>query len=455
MRENPQALMVRALAVLVIAGLVGVFAVSEIRRQIIQRTAVDVQNSLDRLAKLAEFEAVVGDAEGSLRSYLLTGAPRYKDAFEAAVANAPRALDQLAQLYMKEGSPGPSAFRQLAAFSGVRFGQLFSLRDLFDAKGGRAAIDLLDTGLDDRSEQRVTALITELRAAERDNVRRRNTEWTEEHKQNRLFMALITLAVIVLVVVTASLALNELRNRRDRARELESIVAARTSELASLTSHLQSSVEEEKANLARELHDELGGLLVSAKMDLNQLKSVLPANDEQSAARVARMDKALADGVRFKRRIVEELRPTLLDNLGLIPALRWQVEQACAAAGLNHELNLPEEEPAILPQTRIGLFRIVQEALNNIMKHASASTVWLDVALEETHLRLSIADDGVGLKDEVMRGKGGHGLTGMRHRVRGMGGRLMLGQRAGGGTLIEVIVSLEAREPDGQIERGA
>src|SRR4029077_3564221 len=114
----------------------------------------------------------------------------------------------------------------------------------------------------------------------------------------------------------------------------------------------------------RELHDELGGLLVAARMDLSWLEERVDSRDAGVRRYFQRVHEALQSGVDIKRRVIESLRPTLLDNLGLVPALRWQVADACERAGLRHLERYPDELQ-LTPQASIAVFRIVQEALAN------------------------------------------------------------------------------------------
>src|SRR6202042_2556917 len=125
--------------------------------------------------------------------------------------------------------------------------------------------------------------------------------------------------------------------------------------------------------LSRELHDELGGLLVAARMDLSWLQQRLPTADPAIEQRFKRIHDSLSAGVDLKRRVVEELRPTLLDNMGLFTALRWQYKETCRRNGLRCTETIPENEMKFSPDAAIGVFRIAQEALTNILKHAEVS----------------------------------------------------------------------------------
>ena len=182
--------------------------------------------------------------------------------------------------------------------------------------------------------------------------------------------------------------------------------------------------EREKSALARELHDELGGLLVATRMDLAQLRRRTVIPDADAEARWKRIDAALTAGVELKRRIIEELRPTLLDNLGLVAALRWQAEQTCEVGRLKLELDLPDDEPVLNDDAGIAIFRCVQEALANVLKHARATQVKLALRQSGSALVVVIEDDGIGLPADAARRAGSHGLKQMRFRMQAVGGEM-------------------------------
>jgi signal transduction histidine kinase len=142
--------------------------------------------------------------------------------------------------------------------------------------------------------------------------------------------------------------------------------------------------------------------------------------------------------VQIKRRIIEELRPTLLDNLGLAPPIEWQVNEFCSRAGLKCTLALPGDDLTLDPRVSIALYRILQEALTNIGKYARAKNVRVELNVADDNISLLIEDDGVGIPDGAQKNKLSHGITGMRQRVRALHGELSIQRRAEGGTLIEV-----------------
>ena len=230
-----------------------------------------------------------------------------------------------------------------------------------------------------------------------------------------------------------------LQRRLDECLETE--VATRTQELSSLTSHLQTHTEREKAALARELHDELGGILTPAKMDLAWLESRL-GNDPEYNERMARLGKLIDQGIDLKRRVIEKLRPSLLDHLGLASALQWYVDETCRAAGIEPHLHIGKTLERLPPDLEIALYRLVQEAVTNVVRHSKAGH--LDLTLERTPkgIHLTVSDDGVGMENAHAASNLTHGLTGMRHRLRSVGGTLDVHSVSGSGTRVAMFVPL-------------
>jgi len=257
-----------------------------------------------------------------------------------------------------------------------------------------------------------------------------------------IFLAL--LAVGLLIALSRLLAADAIRRESLRAaserhaKDLESLVEARTRELSALSTHLQALSEKERSELARNLHDELGGLLTAAKMDLSWLQSRVP--DPALQERLAQLGAVLDEAMDLKRRVVEDLRPSLLDHFGLPTALRAYVDAACAKAGLRAELVLPEESAPMPRETAIALFRIVQEGVTNIIRHAGAHAVSLQFAVERDVCRIVLADDGRGFDATDPRFRWSHGITGMRQRVRALSGQFEIDSTPGAGTTLRVSV---------------
>jgi signal transduction histidine kinase len=222
---------------------------------------------------------------------------------------------------------------------------------------------------------------------------------------------------------------------------VEAEVGKRTQELSSLSAYLQAHTEREKAALARELHDELGGILTPAKMDLAWLQSRL-GEDPDFRERMGRLGALIDQGIDLKRRVIEKLRPSLLDHLGLSSALQWYVDEACRAVSIEPHLHISKTLERLPPDLEIALYRLVQEAVTNVVRHAKASH--LDLTLERTPkgVHMTVSDDGIGIHDLDAAKRLSHGLAGMSHRVRSIGGTMDVHSLSGKGTRVELFVPL-------------
>jgi signal transduction histidine kinase len=209
-------------------------------------------------------------------------------------------------------------------------------------------------------------------------------------------------------------------------------------ELSALSSHLQSLAEKEKSELARTLHDELGGLLTAAKMDLSWLQARMDKPEYQE--RLAQLGSVLDEAMSLKRRVVEELRPSLLDHFGLPTALRAYTESVCAQANIQPDIRLPEDGAGAPKELAIALFRIIQEGLTNVVRHAAASRVVLELTCDGKEYAFTLHDDGRGFNPNDNRDSWPHGIMGMQHRVRALGGRFALDSAPGKGTTLRVAV---------------
>ena len=290
-------------------------------------------------------------------------------------------------------------------------------------------------------------------------------------------------ALVLLALAALLMFVRELR-RSDAVRALEherlaTKIEERTARLRDLADHLATVREDERGRLARELHDEMGGLLTAMKLELARLRRVqgVPA---AALERLASIDARLSDGIAFKRRVVENLRPSSLDQLGLKVALENLCADASSVMGVPVHVNL--QDVTLGNDLDLTVFRIAQESLTNIAKYASANTVWVDLirtggsakgdgdangngngigngngngngnsasasgngsnSARDATVTLTVRDDGRGF-DPTTAGAGRHGLLGMQVRVEGHHGTFRVLSRAGQGT--QIVVTLPER----------
>lgn len=224
---------------------------------------------------------------------------------------------------------------------------------------------------------------------------------------------------------------------RQRESQLEKTVVQRTALLRELTNHLETVREEEKRAIARELHDNMGASLTALSMHLEGVYQVLPP-DEKWADRKTRMQGLMKSLVATTRRIQTELRPNTLDLFGLKAAISEQLDELHERTGVACHASLPDEDVAVGHEMEIAIYRMLQEMLNNVTKHAKASKVDVILDVDEDHVALTVRDDGVGIPEERRDNHKTYGLRGLRERATYFGGKVDIRSTPGKGALITI-----------------
>ncbi|HET6484958.1 MAG TPA: sensor histidine kinase, partial [Spirochaetia bacterium] len=209
-------------------------------------------------------------------------------------------------------------------------------------------------------------------------------------------------------------------------------------ELRSLASHLQALREEERTRVAREVHDELGGLLTTLKMELSLVARRGSRNScqEEYHSALELIEQSLA----MIHRIAADLRPVVLDDFGLFPALEWYLRDFQKRTGISCDLRADPVEWTLDRSSAASLFRVVQEALTNVARHAHATTVTVDLHREGGRLRVSVEDNGVGIDEARLANTRSYGLIGIRERVLSLGGELAIRGAPGRGTTVSLSI---------------
>ena len=220
------------------------------------------------------------------------------------------------------------------------------------------------------------------------------------------------------------------------------------SQLSALAAHMESVKETERLNLAREVHDDLGGNLTAIKIGLSWLKQNLPAGETRLHERAVYLDNVVDQTIESTHRIASSLRPPVLE-FGIVSALSWQLQNFAKNTDIPYQFNAPQDAIPLDPEAAITVFRIAQEALTNVAKHARATQVTIDLSLYDDCLLLTIADNGAGIKSVPdMPDKHGFGILGMTERAAVLGGTLTLQAAPLGGTQVNLRIplSLAGRE---------
>lgn len=213
--------------------------------------------------------------------------------------------------------------------------------------------------------------------------------------------------------------------------------------LRNLSAYLQTIREEERVRLAREIHDELGQLLTVLKMDLFWLKNRFPAADAEMNSKAEDMTRIVDQTIQSVQRICMELRPSVLDNLGFPAAVQWHLKEFERRANISCRLKIEPEEFELDKDHSTMLFRIVQEALTNVMRHAKAGRVEVDVHKSDSRLVVEIRDDGIGIPDDKIDAPQSFGLVGMKERLLKYSGELKISGKPNQGTTVSVTLPLK------------
>ena len=242
----------------------------------------------------------------------------------------------------------------------------------------------------------------------------------------------------------------DITDRWDAIRAAEEARAdAETSaaELRALARRLSEIREEERRTIARELHDQVGQALTALKLDLAGVRGQIPTGPGgEGASRLATMEALLDETLETTRRLSAMLRPSILDDLGLAAAIRWQAAEFTQRTGVPCETRVPEEQAALAPSVALALFRILQEALTNVARHAAARHVVVELLREREAAALVISDDGRGLAALEASGRRSLGLMGMRERAAALGGEIEISGAPGRGTTVRARIPAGATD---------
>jgi len=408
---------------------------------------IQIRQIQERMHLLTEVEHVAVDAEAAQRDYLLTMDAMSLQLYKQADVQLRRLMSQLIGDYI--GNPAELAQVQRANESiKTKFSEIQSIIEKRSASGNSAdSVRLANKVNGLHFVQDVRDALEGINDRERERVYASIASWERQQQISLYILRAETALIVVLILVSGALVTRAIERRSEVAQHLERLVNERTSELSHVSEHLQRATELEKSRLARELHDELGGLLVAIKMDLAQLARTFDMTAPDLQVRWQRIQSALSAGVELKRRVIEELRPTLLDNMGLVAALRWQAEETCANAAITLDAQFPDVEVKLDTHAAIAVFRVAQESLNNIVKHARATRVAVKLQVSPIELVLTIQDNGIGISPDARQRAGAHGLLSMKYRMQSIGGSFIVDSPDAQGTLVVVRQPLELPKP--------
>ncbi len=381
----------------------------------------------------------IQDAEAGPRRYLLTNRAEYLEPYHRDSQQIDETFKRLGAHYRNDPVPA-AVLARLQRLTIAKQAEMEKMIQLHQSGQVQAARELLMADLNKWEMETLRDVSASLLAAENDSIAASRTGLLQTMMLSRIGVA--TLSAISLLGLyfflrqTATLRARELELNRlvqvDRDR-LERVVRERTAELTELTQHLQTAREDERHRLARNLHDDLGSLLTSAKLDAARIKSRIATTAPEALELLTHLVATLNSSVALGRRIIEDLRPSALVNLGLLPTLEILAREFTTQSGVPVQTEL--EPVALQPGAELMVYRLVQEAFTNIVKYAQAQQVWLTLRAGDGNMEISVRDDGVGF-DTDGRVAARYGLLGMRYRVQAEGGRLEVTSSPGQGTQV-------------------
>ncbi|HEU4843392.1 MAG TPA: CHASE3 domain-containing protein [Burkholderiaceae bacterium] len=422
-----------------------------------------LQSQTSRVAdRLQYLNVLVLDAESSMRGYFISGRESYLGPARTAVTETESEFKELEQLL----ADSPSQLKNLAQLHTLVRRKLALLNQSIDVyrEGGLDEIVKIAKVSDGRSsmdEIRLQVVIME--QEQNETLAARSAMFYHEYQKAVLLGIGINAVALIVLIMFYQLVRRSFQNRaavehalQSANENLESTVAQRTEQLSVLSRHLISISEEEKVRLSRELHDEMGANLTAIGMDIAAVTQQLQKTAPELASQLRRARTMLVETVEMKRRIVENLRPSLLDNLGLCAAIESYCDEFSRLSQVRCDVDIAaelEKDADRSGDLSIALFRIVQESLTNIRKYAKAGRVSVMLRRTVDGLVLRVIDDGVGIAANTLAKPMSHGILGMRERALLLGGTLNIRRgRNDAGTCIEVHIPLR-RKPAAGVEQ--
>jgi len=402
--------------------------------------------------RLQYLNVLVLDAESSMRGYFISGREAYLGPTRAAPAESEAVFRELETLL----ADNPAQLKSLAQLHTLvrrKLGIIGQAIDVYREGGLDEIVKIARLGDGRSSQDEIRLLVVIMEQEQNETLAKRSADFYQQYQKAVILGMGINAVAIVVLIMFYQLVRRSFAHRaavehalQSANENLESTVEQRTQQLSVLSRHLISISEEEKARLSRELHDEMGANLTAISMDIAAVTAQLQKSEPELAAQLKRARAKLVETVEMKRRIVENLRPSLLDNLGLCAAIESYCADFSRLAQLRVDCEVAadiESEAAKSGDLAIALFRIVQESLTNIRKYAKASKVSVTLSRHAGGLMLRVIDDGIGIAANTVLKPMSHGLLGMRERALLLGGTMNIRRgRNEEGTCIEVQIPL-------------
>jgi signal transduction histidine kinase len=427
-----------------------VLTVSELGHQQLRSLNGEREASVKAQLTVGRLRRTLLSMESATRGYMVIGRIEYLEPYHQQEPILDSTLETAEALSRDERQSRP-VLAQVAEMSRRKQFEMQEMIRLFQSGDRIGAMVLLETDVGEKLMTEISDLVDQV-------INQEAAKFSVAGEVSASAASVSRLLIWVLVVASLAGAVSLMRLGRARERDrrihlsqlrterdlLEKDVTRRTAETVALALHMDRVREDERAHLARELHDELGGLLTAAKLDVARIRKRLPETGSGQDL-LLHLSQSLDAGISLKRRIIEDLRPSSLSNLGLKPTLLIQCREFAQRAEIPvttdiANIHLPDDH-------ELTVYRVVQEALTNVAKYAGATAVRVSMLPVDGCLEIRVVDDGRGFDPQVAESANGHGLQGMRFRVKACGGDLHIRSALGQGTSVVATLPLPPPAP--------
>jgi signal transduction histidine kinase len=376
-----------------------------------------------------------------LRDYLLHSEPQLAERRRAEIMRTEQTIGQEIQQYRKDMPANEiSAVDELQRDLNTYYTQVEPVLHWDAHTRETQGPDFLRTQLFPRRQQmlQLSERVREIDSRQLDFGENNVAKVFASFRHEVVLTALLT-TLFGLGLAFLSISRVQSLERESQARYRE--VVKTREELHRLSARLVHAQEEERRNLSRELHDEIGQSMSALLVELGNLDSALPHGDPALRERLQAVKRLAESNVGVVRNLSLLLRPSMLDDLGLVPALKWQAREVARRTGIKVRVDAEDVSDDLPDEYRTCIYRVVQEALHNATRHSQAKHVRVTVRREETEVRVAIQDDGVGFQSQQEKGLG---ILGMEERVRHLGGNLRIESEPGHGTGLSISLPLQS-----------
>ena len=414
---------------------------------------VNLLNFRKNIVALNDLRTSLFRAESAQRGFLLVHRPEYLMPFELALKDAKDNLNYLILISSKT-TKTPETEQELIWINDIgasvksRITEMQLTIDLAHQGKFEEAENIinLDSGLKEMTHfLKLTQTITDNQSQKFYSLLANRDKNMRETRFSLIFCSILLVLMVAIVIkqlLKEIVANNILQQRlQDEKKITEHKLKEQSIKLNNLAFDYLTDVESERHQLARELHDEIGAILTATKMDLAWVMKKSNEDLPEVYQKLVKTNSYLDQGIDLKRRIVEKLHPSVISNLGFWPALQLLIDDTVERNHWQLSLITPDDKPKINETISLITYRVVQETLNNASKYAKASTISIDIMVDEKMLKCDIRDNGVGFNvgDLIIKK---HGLAGMRHRVISIGGHFEIVSAPNQGTITTVLLPI-------------